>query len=433
MYRQVGWFDSDSKDSDLDRIRLILHLNSVFFQKHWECIIFSDFINSKNTVDEIYFYLSCREWLNNGLALKNERNSFEMVQRLEVGKVVPVIKKILNKFNDRDVDMIIQKLKYSSIGKSNCKEYLDMGFVLKILLELYRADKKMKYLFLKKDLSMEEHLASMIPKRSVSVQEQKTHEYLTSYENFRRFIDKHFTFISETEKLQLFCDSYNIGGGEVSFDDFFTCLHEFGVFIKDMKIRHLNFESQRKESPQKDDDVEQDNNLQFLRLLKENRSAEYDIHDLLVKSIEGLGIEKLAFDIKSSEGWLDGTRYGYGWKDVFLIFTRVMNLRSLVNAANLLSMRREPDSQYLINLMKDQSRNYMAIMQATCDAKEFEDLNEDMRTWAVRRLANFLKRRLDKANWYRLMHLILNLRETDQHSEKPLSKKQRMFSLNLAN
>lgn len=419
----------------MERIRLILHLNSNFFQKHWECQSFSEFLTSKCTNDEIYFYLSCRDWLNKGLALTNQKNSFEIVQREEAKRTLEVVRKILSRFDDRDANLIIEKLSYSSIGKSTGKEYLDIGFVLKILMELYRADKKARYLFLKHDLDVEERLFSMIPRHSlVASGEVKTHEFLTSFENFRKFIDKHFGFLSETEKLQLYCDSYNIGGGEITFDALFTILHEYGVFIKDMRVRYLSLDSLSKSKTSGKDliePVEQDINLSFIKKLKDNRPKEYQIHDLLASKIESFGIEKLAFDIKSSEGWLDGTRFGYGWQDIFLMYTKVMNLRCLVNTASLINIKHPADSQYLVNLMIAQSSSYLDVFQASVDVKTFEEHQRNLEEWAVRRMSTFTKKRLDKANWYRLMHLILDWKEVDlKKSEKPLLQR-RKTTMNL--
>ena len=396
-----------------------MHLNSAFFQKHWECMVFSDFINSKCTIDEIYFYMACRDMINHGLVLDNSKNCFEIVQRGDTKRTMEIIKKILSRFEDRDAQAIIEKLRNSSIIKSNGREYLDVGFVLKILLELYKADKKIRYTYMKKDLDLEENLSEMLPKHSTMAVELKPHEYLTSYENFRKYVDKHFPFLCETEKLQFFCDSYNVGGGEVTFDSMFTTVHEHGIFIKDLRVRYLSFENQEIVSHNSVPSAMADTNIAFLRRLKENQTNEYMLRDHLASKIEGLGIEKLAFDIKSLEGWLDGTKFGFGWKDIFLIYTKAMNYRSLVNTLALLSFKQEPDDQYLITLMKEQTTAYIGLVQPLVECKEQEAKLEEDRNLASTRLAKFVKNWLDKNQWYRLMQLILNLKESD--ANKPVS------------
>ena len=59
-----------------------------------------------------------------------------------------IVRKILARFGDRDADSIILKMRENAIIKTNKKEYIDIGFVLKILLELYRADKRVRYDYL---------------------------------------------------------------------------------------------------------------------------------------------------------------------------------------------------------------------------------------------------------------------------------------------
>ena len=99
-------------------------------------------------MDEVYFYLCCRDLLNGGPVLRNPSNCFEIVQREEVRTVVVIVRKILARFGDRDADSIILKMRENAIIKTNKKEYIDIGFVLKILLELYRADKRVRYDYL---------------------------------------------------------------------------------------------------------------------------------------------------------------------------------------------------------------------------------------------------------------------------------------------
>lgn len=422
------------KEADVERIRLILHLNSAFFQKHWECQVFSDFINSKCTVDEVYFYLSCRDTLNHGLALLNPKNCFEIVQRENTAAILELVKKILGRFEDRDSQTILAKLRDSSIIKSNGKEHLDVAFVLKILLELYRADKKMRYSYLKKDLDLEENLNDMLPKHTTSHVEQKPHEYLTSFENFRKFVDKHFPFLSETEKLQVFSDSYNVGSGEVTFDALFTSLHEHGTFIKDMRVRYLTFDvAEITASPQSMPTALQDTNVAFFRKLKENQSAEYLLRDSLNPVIESFGIEKLSFDLKSQEGWLDGSKFGLGWKDLFMVYTKTMNQRCLASALAMLSFRKPPDVHYLSKVMAENSRHFQDIARPVEDWKAAEEVSHLHRERASKRIAAFVKSRLDKANWYRLMHLILNLKEPDPTRQGQLPATQAAAKKKLAN
>lgn len=281
----------------MERIKLILQLNSQFFQKHWECMAFRDFINGKNTNDEIYFFLVCRDAINDGPALTDRKNCFEMVQREELKKTLVVVRKILLKFPDRDTDSIVEKIQQSAVLKQNGKEYLDIGFVLKVLLELYRADKKVRYEYMVKDLEIQKQIAEVMPRKSAPPANQDA-EYLSSYENFRKFTEKHFPFLGETDKLEFFCECYNVGMGKVTFETYYTIVHEFGLLIGDMKIKQLILESPEGEH--------KDLNLQFFQKIKRNQPNEYKMRDLIIGKMESCGLERLAHEIKSIEGCLDG-------------------------------------------------------------------------------------------------------------------------------
>jgi hypothetical protein len=258
---------------------------------------FRDFINGKNTNDEIYFYLVCRDAINQGPALSDRKNCFEMVQREELKKTLAVVRKILLKFPDRDTNSIIEKIQQSAVLKQNGKEYLDSGFVLKVLLELYRADKKIRYEYMVKDLNIQKQIFEVLPRKGQQTPNPDL-EFLSSYENFRKFTEKHFPFMGETDKLEFFCECYNVGMGIITFETYYTIVHEFGLLIGDMKIKQLILESQP--------DGKKDLNQKFFQKIKRNQPNEYKMRDLIIGKMESCGLERLAHEIKSIEGCLDG-------------------------------------------------------------------------------------------------------------------------------
>lgn len=380
---------------------MILQLNNNFFTKHWECMAFADFINGKCTVDEIYFYLSCREMLNEGPALSNRKNCFEIVQLESCKRVVPVIKRILARFSDRDTDAIMQRILAQIIYKKASKEMLDVAFVLKIVLELYRADKRIRYEYLIKDLSMEKQFYDMLPHKHLGGAD---HQYLTSYENFKKFVEKHFQFLSDTEKLELFCDGYNIGSGEITFDTLFTVMQEYGVLIKDLKIRQISLEAAH--------DVQSALDVGFYKAIKQNQPEDQKLGDILVHHVERLGIEQLTHEVKIFEAWLDGSRHVYGWKDNMMIFSKLMNLRCLVNSMSLLNFTSKiPQPEFLAETLENQSVSFKAIFKLAVKINELTEKEQHRVSASATRLTKFQRNRLMKDNWYDLMSLILNFNQ----------------------
>lgn len=391
-------------DADLERIRLILQLNTSFFQKHWECQAFSDFINSKNTVDEVFFYHCCRDLLNQGASLNNRKNCFELVQREEYKKLLPTINKILLKFPTHDTATIISRLELATVSKTNNKLYIDLGFVLRVLLELYKADKRMRYEYLLKDLEVEERVFSMLPKKGNSQSSGEETSYLASYENFRKYIDKHFSFISETEKLMLFSDCFNIGGGNITFETLFTIIHEWGLLVKDLKIRQFVLDESEKDKKNE----EPSENQRMFNQLKANRNNEYSFRDLFIGRVENLGVESYSHDIKVLEAGVEGTKYVWGWKDTILNFTRLMNLRSTLNALLVGHFTKESRMKFIDSILQDLSESYFKVLEYS---KKYQ-LHKRSSDMAIERAAlkiiEWTKNRLGNKNFYKFMSVLLN-------------------------
>jgi hypothetical protein len=394
----------------MERIRLILQLNGSFFQKHWECQTFSDFIHNRNTLDEIFFYLSCREILNEGMALDDQKNCFEIVQRMEMIKCFRLIRKILCKFSDRDSEMIIDKLRDAAttkkikttriVNKTEVvdyveKLYLDQGFVLRILLEMYRADKKARYVFLQKSLEIDQQLYDAIPSRNENFNKLE-HEYLTGYENLRKYLDKHFHFLSETEKLQIYCDSYNIGGGEIKFETLFTILQEHGIFIKDQKVRQLITEA----DPSPLDKV-------FYKKLKDNQNLEYQIRDCLTGRMQNFGVESLSYELKQLDGYIDSSRLKFGWRDSALFLTKACGIRALVAAMSLAYMPELPQASTIETFIEEVSLATLKLVQPSKDYKLLAKVISSEQQQAATRITRQCKRKLYNDNWYRLMQNLL--------------------------
>ena len=366
---------------------------------------FADFINGKCTIDEIYFYLSCREMINEGPGLSNRKNCFEIIQMENVKRVVPVIKRILSRFSDRDTDSILDRIRSQIIYKKASKEMLDVAFVLKILLELYKADKRIRYEYLVKDLSLEKQFYDMLPNKHLGGSD---HQYLTSYENFKKFLEKHFQFLSDTEKLELFCDAYNIGSGEITFDTMFTVLQEYGVLIKDLKVRQINLDPPT--------DIQSGLDVGFFKAIKLNQPQDQKLGDLLIAHSERLGIEHLTHEVKMFESWLDGSRHVYGWKDNLVIYTKLMNIRCLVNSTAVFTLTTKPPQvEFLNQILENQTLAYKSIFELASQVTDISRKEQNKVNESATRLTKFQKNRLMKDNWYDLMSLILNFKEKQGH------------------
>ena len=81
-------------------------------------------------------------------ALSKKSALFEVVNYVEWKTVQGYLSKVLKKFGRKDYQNLEEKIKLSIVDRNN-KRLIDPGFVLRILLEIYRIEKKLKYDFLK--------------------------------------------------------------------------------------------------------------------------------------------------------------------------------------------------------------------------------------------------------------------------------------------
>lgn len=199
------------------------------FGKHWECVSFRDFLDGKNSPDEIYFYLFCRDALFKRSLMSMPDNYFEMIQYSKWEKVLDFLKKILKKFQRNDFQLIRDRLEKVCIIQGNDKK-IDSAYVLRILLEIYKVEKKLKYDYIKNFLEVK----SKIENRVV------TNDYLSPFENFRAFFNVNYINRTELDVIELYSECYNIGKGNINFDTLFMVMQEQGFLIDDLKLTGLN-------------------------------------------------------------------------------------------------------------------------------------------------------------------------------------------------
>lgn len=92
------------------------------------------------TIDEIYFYLNCRDSLLKGSQINNNLGSSDPIFYIKAENAEIVIKEKLKHY---DSDMV-EKIKGFILAKKkikNNKNLIDVNFVLKLLLEVYSIEK----------------------------------------------------------------------------------------------------------------------------------------------------------------------------------------------------------------------------------------------------------------------------------------------------
>ena len=141
------------------------------------------------------------------------------------------LKNIMSKFNREDFEEVLEKLKKSMVRNQHTgTDQLDSAFVLKVLLEMFKVEKKLKYDYMKKACEL----------RCRLMHGKLNDSYLTEFGEFRDFYNTNFPNRTEMEIIEVYSECYNIGKGSINFDVVYMVMQEYGYLIEDFRMMRLN-------------------------------------------------------------------------------------------------------------------------------------------------------------------------------------------------
>lgn len=144
--RQVKELENWRKSSG-EKIRMdfILSLGQDKFNQNWEIKTFIEFLNEDLMIDELAFYLHCRNYLFKGAQLLLNTGKYASVHFFPIKKVEEALDKILEKVSGSDKNELKDLLKKKARLKDG-QFALDSGLVLRLLLEYYIREKRAKFI-----------------------------------------------------------------------------------------------------------------------------------------------------------------------------------------------------------------------------------------------------------------------------------------------
>lgn len=216
-------FPSNNQDPDEDRCQFLKNLIHPIIDKHWESITFREFLEEQSSLDEVYFYLYCRNLLFKGPQLDHSQGKFCFVHYVSFEFINEIIDNVFRSFEDEALKFLKKKLKSKTKAKGN-KLLIDSGFVLRVFLEYYRLERKHRYRLL-------QELFLIKAQNKVYIK----------YEEFKQIIESFQTNTSELEKSQLYRECFNVGHSKIDPEVIFVVLSENNFFIKTIKTRLGNF------------------------------------------------------------------------------------------------------------------------------------------------------------------------------------------------
>ena len=210
-------------DSEYRILKFIANLQKPMYNSVWDVLLFREFLEEKGSLDELHFFLLARNMLYDGPELSYNIASFTIVHYVQLNRALAFVDHILRNFESNQVNLVKEKLKARAKFKGP-RELIDGALVLRVLLEFYKNERKARFISIRETFEKYK-------------QPEDTKIKSLSFDNFKDFIDTNFPFATELEKLELYRDSWNFGGGHVGPEAFYVAATESGFFIKSLAIR----------------------------------------------------------------------------------------------------------------------------------------------------------------------------------------------------
>ena len=218
--RKLDIYTYNTNVDDL-RVQFLLDLTNPKVEKLWECAVFCEFFEEKMAMDELFFYLHCRNLLFQGPQMQSLSAFFDMIHYIPFERAERLIDLIMHKYDLNIKSTIKSKLADKSKRKGP-QNYIDSAFVLRVLLEYYRLERVDKFYLLEELFNSKLH--------------KEDDKETVSFENFKKILQFNWPQLTDLEICELFRESWGVGQGSVNAEAFFTVANENKFFIKTMKI-----------------------------------------------------------------------------------------------------------------------------------------------------------------------------------------------------
>ncbi|OMJ77907.1 hypothetical protein SteCoe_22429 [Stentor coeruleus] len=220
--RQVKELENWRKSSG-EKIRMdfILSLGQDKYKQNWEIKTFIEFLNEDLMIDELAFYLHCRNYLFKGAQLLLNTGKYASIHFLPIKKVEEALEKILEKVSGSDRNELKDLLRKKARLKDG-QFALDSGLVLRLLLEYYIREKRAKFIAI----------------RSFYEFADKNYEMTgVTFTGFRDIIRNLDNQASDIVIAKMYRDCFSICNGIITADYIFTICNESLLFFSCLCVK----------------------------------------------------------------------------------------------------------------------------------------------------------------------------------------------------
>ena len=130
-----------TEDKDLVKTSFLLRVFDPKITNLPEIKTFREFLMTDYSQDEIFYYLMCRNLMMEGPELQKYISCSDSYTFLQYNHVHRCLTHILSSYNKATKEIILSNINNKKIKKNNVL-LIKAGYVLRILLEVYRKDKR---------------------------------------------------------------------------------------------------------------------------------------------------------------------------------------------------------------------------------------------------------------------------------------------------
>ena len=308
--RQIKELEMWKKPSaDKIRLDLLLALSQEKLKKNWEIQTFLEFMNEDMMIDELAFFLHCRNLLFKGPQLGITAGQYSSAHFMPMVRVAEIIDVIMEKVSSSEREDLKNLLRVKSKMKEGIYS-LDSGLVLRLLLEYYIREKKSKYLAIRT-------LYNLAPKNGIG-----NHLAFGAFKDIFKNLNPD---ISECTVARLFRDCYAIGNGIITPDLIFIICNDQCLFFHSLRLKT---DMQKKENELKQVYYSYNHNKTSLNLIRE-AIKNMGISDLL-QSFQKL--EQCILSNEASEGLITPKN---SLKHLWGLIFQIQNIHQEVNCVSL--------------------------------------------------------------------------------------------------
>ena len=223
-YREIRSFSYWNRKKESTKKLFISALTNQFLKNSWEIDTFKKFFTEELNLDELEFFLRCRNLLFKGAELETSQGKYSKYGVITIDQAIQLIDKIFTRLSTKEVNEL--KALFRSKAKRRSIIYtISSSYVLRIMLECYCNEKRAKYKVIKE--LFQEYPKEILDNCEVSI----------SFRSFKNICQKIDVKISDSFIVKLYRETYALGNGTITFDNFYSTANELGLFYKILKLR----------------------------------------------------------------------------------------------------------------------------------------------------------------------------------------------------